>query len=327
MAARLKGLRAVCVMSAVIVSISALSLETPVTPAKLQWQTTSDSSRTLCIALLTETEDAMQSAQARWPVALAMEDLLVSIGGSAVIACLPFATGKECKTFGLRRYERRDEGTPWTLGSATSVASCRAAAVALADRQGFDAVGLRCAELSIDFVRSSDGALRLSGYPSEAVATNVDADETAASLGLRSGDVAYAAVTPSKTLLVELDDPDALAAATAPTDSDYAGAKRILLTAPKAPDDTFTCRSLTFDDDGADDGLSSVVAALGLYWTARLERDMSRPIVLEYQSRHEYRLELALTPPPQPKFGGRKRKQIARLPSVSVAFLGPTGDS
>ena len=43
-------------------------------------------------------------------------------------AACRFATGKDCATFGLRRYEK---GDAWALGSAANVGSCRAAAEAL----------------------------------------------------------------------------------------------------------------------------------------------------------------------------------------------------
>ena len=78
--------------------------------------------------LLTETEGARQTAQAMWPVGAAIEALLNDIDAQKVICCLPFATGKDCATFGLRRYEK---GDAWALGSAANVGSCRAAAEAL----------------------------------------------------------------------------------------------------------------------------------------------------------------------------------------------------
>ena len=80
-----------------------------------------------------ETEGARQTAQAMWPVGAAIEALLNDVTPQEIICCLPFATGKDCATFGLRRYER---GEAWALGSAANVGSCRAAAEALDDNRG-----------------------------------------------------------------------------------------------------------------------------------------------------------------------------------------------
>ena len=90
-------------LAALALLVGTYALETPVTAAKLQWQ---QPVRQTTVALLTETEDAMQSAHAMWPVAVAMNDMLDGVGGDSVIAALPFATGAECRTFGLRRYVR-----------------------------------------------------------------------------------------------------------------------------------------------------------------------------------------------------------------------------
>ena len=85
--------------------------------------------------------------EAMWPVGAAIEALLNDIDAKNVICCLPFATGKDCATFGLRRYER---GDAWALGSAANVGSCGAAAEALDDNRDGGAFSLRCAELAVD---------------------------------------------------------------------------------------------------------------------------------------------------------------------------------
>ena len=77
-----------------------------------------------------------------------------------VHAALPFATGAECRTFGLRRYVRA--GAAWTLASAASVGGCRDAAEALCAQTGFRDIALRCAELSVD-VERRDGGVSLAG--------------------------------------------------------------------------------------------------------------------------------------------------------------------
>ena len=83
---------------AAVLLASATALEFQ--PAKLQWQA---KARDTTVLLLTETEGAKQTAQAMWPVGAAIEALLNDIDDKNVICCLPFATGKDCATFGLRR--------------------------------------------------------------------------------------------------------------------------------------------------------------------------------------------------------------------------------
>ena len=84
---------------AAVLLASAAALEFQ--PARLQWQA---KTRDTTVLLLTETEGAKQTAQAMWPVGAAIEALLTDIDDAQeIICCLPFATGKDCATFGLRR--------------------------------------------------------------------------------------------------------------------------------------------------------------------------------------------------------------------------------
>ena len=108
---------AAAVLAALLVA-STSALDAAYAPAKLQWQA---KTRDTTVLLLTETEGAKQTAQAMWPVGAAIEALLNDFEDAQnVICCLPFATGKDCATFGLRRYEK---GAAWALGSAANVGS------------------------------------------------------------------------------------------------------------------------------------------------------------------------------------------------------------
>ena len=194
-------------VSAVLVA-STSALDAAYAPAKLQWQT---KTRDATVLLLTETEGARQTAQAMWPVGAAIEALLNDVDAQNVICCLPFATGKDCATFGLRRYEK---GEAWALGSAANVGSCRAAAEALDGNRDGGAFSLRCAELAVD-ADVDNGVLSLAGFASEAASKPENVEAVASVLGLAEGQVAYAAATPGDTLVVEVEDENALAAAEA----------------------------------------------------------------------------------------------------------------
>jgi hypothetical protein len=294
-------------LAALALVASTYALETPVTAAKLQWQ---QPVRQTTVALLTETEDAMQSAHAMWPVAVAMNDMLDGVGGDSVIAALPFATGAECRTFGLRRYVRA--GAAWALASAASVGGCRDAAEALCARTGFRDIALRCAELSVDVERRDDG-VSLAGFPCEGASLDAGpVADLAAALKLPAAAVVFAGKTETGSLVVECADADALRTAARP--SDLRGAKRWLLTAAES-DDAFASRA--FLDDASDDGLTPAACALALFWAARRERPLDRPAALAHDGAA---LSLSLVPPKAPKFGGRKRKHVSRLPSVTVTL-------
>ncbi|KAH8051940.1 hypothetical protein JL722_10384 [Aureococcus anophagefferens] len=172
-------------LAALALLASTYALETPVTAAKLQWR---QPVRQTTVALLTETEDAMQSAHAMWPVAVAMNDMLDGVGGDSVIAALPFATGAECRTFGLRRYVR--VGASVALASAA--ASACAAAEALCARTGFRDIALRLDAGSVA--------------------------DLAAALKLPAAAVVFAGKTETGSLVVECADADALRTAARPSD-------------------------------------------------------------------------------------------------------------
>ncbi|KAH8067693.1 hypothetical protein JL721_7246 [Aureococcus anophagefferens] len=197
-------------LAALALLASTYALETPVTAAKLQWR---QPVRQTTVALLTETEDAMQSAHAMWPVAVAMNDMLDGVGGDSVIAALPFATGAECRTFGLRRYVRAG------------------------------------ASLSVD-VERRDGGVSLAGFPCEGASLDAGSvADLAAALKLPAAAVVFAGKTETGSLVVECADADALRTAARP--SDLRGAKRWLLTAAES-DDAFASRAFLDDasDDG-----------------------------------------------------------------------------
>ena len=283
---------------AAVLLASAAALEFQ--PARLQWQA---KTRDTTVLLLTETEGARQTAQAMWPVGAAIEALLNDIDDKNVICCLPFATGKDCATFGLRRYEKRDA---WALGSAANVGSCRAAAEALDDNRDGGAFSLRCAELAVD-ADVEDGVLSLAGFASEAASKPENVEAVATALGLAAGQVAYAAATPGDTLVVEVEDENALAAAEV-TDGAWS---RVLATTALA--EGFAARCFI-----GDDALTAAVTTLGLYWTARSKLDVGPPLRLSVDGEA---LSLTLSPPPKPKLGGRKRRMLPRLPSVAVSFI------
>ena len=287
-------------MLAALLVASACALEGAYAPAKLQWQA---KTRDTTVLLLTETEGAKQTAQAMWPVGAAIEALLNDIDDKNVICCLPFATGKDCATFGLRRYEKRDA---WALGSAANVGSCRAAAEALDNNRDGGAFSLRCAELAVD-ADVEDGVLSLAGFASEAASKPENVEAVATALGLAAGQVAYAAATPGDTLVVEVEDENALAAAEV-TDGPW---PRVLATT--SIEEGFAARCLK-----GDDALTAAVTTLGLYWTARSELDVGLPMRLSIDGEA---LSLKLSPPPKPKLGGRKRRMLPRLPSVAVSFI------
>ena len=237
-----------------------------------------------------------------WPVGAAIEALLNDIDDKNVICCLPFATGKDCATFGLRRYER---GEAWALGSAANVGSCRAAAEALDDNRDGGAFSLRCAELAVD-ADVDNGVLSLAGFASEAASKPENVEAVANALGLAEGQVAYAAATPGDTLVVEVEDETALAAAEA-----IDGYRCVLATT--SVKEGFAARCLI-----GDDALTAAVTTLGLYWTARSKLDVGPPLALSIDGQA---LSLTLSPPPKPKLGGRKRRMLPRLPSVAVSFI------
>jgi hypothetical protein len=286
-------------MLAALLVASASALEGAYAPAKLQWQA---KTRDTTVLLLTETEGARQTAQAMWPVGAAIEALLNDIDDKNVICCLPFATGKDCATFGLRRYER---GEAWALGSAANVGSCRAAAEALDDNRDGGAFSLRCAELAVD-ADVDNGVLSLAGFASEAASKPENVEAVASALGLAEGQVAYAAATPGDTLVVEVEDETALAAAEA-----IDGYRCVLATT--SVKEGFAARCLI-----GDDALTAAVTTLGLYWTARSKLDVGPPLALSIDGQA---LSLTLSPPPKPKLGGRKRRMLPRLPSVAVSFI------
>ena len=284
---------------AAVLLASAAALEFQ--PARLQWQA---KTRDTTVLLLTETEGAKQTAQAMWPVGAAIEALLTDIDDAQeIICCLPFATGKDCATFGLRRYEKRDA---WALGSAANVGSCRAAAEALDNNRDGGAFSLRCAELAVD-ADVEDGVLSLAGFASEAASKPENVEAVANALGLAAGQVAYAAATPGDTLVVEVEDENALAAA-AVVDGAW---PRVLATT--SVEEGFAARCLK-----GDDALTAAVTTLGLYWTAREKLDVGPPLRLSVDGEA---LSLTLSPPPKPKLGGRKRRMLPRLPSVAVSFI------
>ena len=291
------------------------ALDAPVTAAKLQWER---QVRSVRVALLTDTEDQLQSAHAMWPVAVAMDDLLGAIGGEArsVITCLPFATGRECRTFGLRRYEKR--AGAWALASASGVANVFDAAEALCAETGYGEIALRSAELSIDVAPGeAPGALTLSGFPCEGASLDagVSTDDLAEALGLDAGAVAFCGKTAGGSIVAEVDGAAAMVAAETP-DLAALGAKRVLVTAA-ASGGAFASRALGGDGD---DGLTAAVCALGLFWTARQQRGLDEPLSLTHG---RSALSLSLSAPPEPKFGGRKRKHMSRLPSVAVTLAAP----
>jgi hypothetical protein len=291
---------AAAVLAAALVA-STSALDAAYAPAKLQWQA---KARDTTVLLLTETEGAKQTAQAMWPVGAAIEALLNDFEDAQnVICCLPFATGKDCATFGLRRYER---GEAWALGSAANVGSCRAAAEALEKNRDGGAFSLRCAELAVD-ADVDNGVLSLAGFASEAASKPENVEAVANALGLAEGQVAYAAATPGDTLVVEVEDETALAAA-AVTDGAW---PRVLATT--SVKEGFAARCLT-----GDDALTAAVTTLGLYWTARSKLDVGPPLRLSIDGEA---LSLTLSPPPKPKLGGRKRRMLPRLPSVAVSFI------
>ena len=290
---------AAAVLAAALVA-STSALDAAYAPAKLQWQA---KARDTTVLLLTETEGARQTAQAMWPVGAAIEALLNDIDAQNVICCLPFATGKDCATFGLRRYEK---GEAWALGSAANVGSCRAAAEALEKNRDGGAFSLRCAELAVD-ADVDNGVLSLAGFASEAASKPENVEAVASALGLAEGQVAYAAATPGDTLVVEVEDETALAAA-AVTDGAW---PRVLATT--SVKEGFAARCLT-----GDDALTAAVTTLGLYWTARSKLDVGPPLRLSIDGEA---LSLTLSPPPKPKLGGRKRRMLPRLPSVAVSFI------
>ncbi|KAH8064656.1 hypothetical protein JL722_1534 [Aureococcus anophagefferens] len=291
-------------LAALALLASTYALETPVTAAKLQWR---QPVRQTTVALLTETEDAMQSAHAMWPVAVAMNDMLDGVGGDSVIAALPFATGAECRTFGLRRYVRwrqrrqargegrrlprrgrgalRADGVPRHRAPVRGAIRRRRAA-----RRRRVARGLR------------EGASLDAGSVAD----------LAAALKLPAAAVVFAGKTETGSLVVECADADALRTAARP--SDLRGAKRWLLTAAES-DDAFASRA--FLDDASDDGLTPAACALALFWAARRDRPLDRPAALAHDGAA---LSLVLVPPKAPKFGGRKRKHVSRLPSVTVTL-------
>ena len=221
-------------MLAALLVASTSALDAAYAPAKLQWQA---KSRDTTVLLLTETEGARQTAQAMWPVGAAIEALLNDVDAQNVICCLPFATGKDCATFGLRRYEKRDA---WALGSAANVGSCRAAAEALDDNRDGGAFSLRCAELAVD-ADVDNGVLSLAGFASEAASKPENVEAVATALGLAEGQVAYAASTPGDTLVVEVEDENALAAA------DFIDGYRCVL-ATTSVKEGFAARCLVGDD-------------------------------------------------------------------------------
>ena len=287
-------------MLAALLVASASALEGAYAPAKLQWQA---KTRDTTVLLLTETEGARQTAQAMWPVGAAIEALLNDIDDKNVICCLPFATGKDCATFGLRRYEK---GEAWALGSAANVGSCRAAAEALDDNRDGGAFSLRCAELAVD-ADVDNGVLSLAGFASEAASKPENVEAVANALGLAEGQVAYAAATPGDTLVVEVEDETALSAAEV-IDGAWS---RVLATT--SVEEGFAARCLI-----GDDALTAAVTTLGLYCTARSELDVGPPLRLSVDGEA---LSLKLSPPPKPKLGGRKRRMLPRLPSVAVSFI------
>ena len=288
---------AVVLVALLVASTSAL--DAAYAPAKLQWQA---KARDTTVLLLTETEGAKQTAQAMWPVGAAIEALLDDFDDKNVICCLPFATGKDCATFGLRRYEK---GEAWALGSAANVGSCRAAAEALDDNRDGGAFSLRCAELAVD-ADLDNGVLSLDGFASEAASQPADVAAVATALGLAEGQVAYAAATPGDTLVVEVEDENALAAAEV-----IDGYRCVLATT--SVKEGFAARCLK-----GDDALTAAVTTLGLYWTAREKLDVGPPLRLSVDGEA---LSLTLSPPPKPKLGGRKRRMLPRLPSVAVSFI------
>ena len=290
---------AAAVLAALLVA-STSALDAAYAPAKLQWQA---KTRDTTVLLLTETEGAKQTAQAMWPVGAAIEALLTDIDDKNVICCLPFATGKDCATFGLRRYEK---GDAWALGSAANVGSCRAAAEALDDNRDGGAFSLRCAELAVD-ADLDNGVLSLDGFASEAASQPADISKVATALGLAEGQVAYAAATPGDTLVVEVEDSGALAAAEV---TDGAWSRVLATTSVK---EGFAARCLK-----GDDALTAAVTTLGLYWTARAKLDVGPSLRLSVDGEA---LSLKLSPPPKPKLGGRKRRMLPRLPSVAVSFI------
>ena len=79
--------------------------------------------------------------------------------------------------------------------------------------------------------------------------------------------------------------------------------------------DAFAARA--FLDDASDDGLTPAACALALFWAARRERPLDRPAALAHDGAAR---SLLLVPPKAPKFGGRKRKHVSRLPSVTVTL-------
>ena len=292
--------RRAAAMLAALLLASTSALDAAYAPAKLQWQA---KTRDTTVLLLTETEGARQTAQAMWPVGAAIEALLDDIDDKNVICCLPFATGKDCATFGLRRYEK---GEAWALGSAANVGSCRAAAEALEDNRDGGAFSLRCAELAVD-ADVDNGVLSLAGFASEAASKPENVEAVANALGLAEGQVAYAAATPDDTLVVEVEDEKALAAAEV-TDGPW---PRVLATT--SIEEGFAARCLI-----GDDALTAAVTTLGLYWTARSKLDVGPPLRLSIDGQA---LSLTLSPPPKPKLGGRKRRMLPPLPSVAVSFI------
>jgi len=294
------GLLALCLTSA---------LEVPVPVAVARWAVRSGSGSATRVALLEETDAS--AARALWPVAASMEGFLADFDGeaSAIVCCLPFATGRECRTFGLRRYER-DGGGRWVIGSAATAATCRAAAAALRENEKKDAVALRCAEVAVE---STDGGRALAGFASDPCSIERDAAEVAAALGVP---VAFAATTPAGLTLVEVADGD-LDAATRP-----AGGEEILATAAAAGGGAFRSRHLRSprEGDDSDDGVTRSAAALGLFWAARTGRAVGESIDVAHATASGSAVDLALSlaSPPKPKFGGRKLKR--RLPTLGITF-------
>ena len=119
----------------------------------------------------------------------------------------------------------------------------------------------------------------------------------------------YAGAAANK-LLVEVASLDALSAATGAGPADYAS---VVLTASDGADRV----AARVARGGADDGLAAAVATLGFYWMSRSKRDGERPLAVDFDGAA---LSLVLAPPPTPKFGGRKRRSLPRLPTVAVTF-------
>ena len=154
----------------------------------------------------------------------------------------------------------------------------------------------------------STQVLRLAGFASEAASKPENVEAVASALGLAEGQVAYAAATPGDTLVVEVEDENALAAAEVTDDGAW---PRVLATT--SIEEGFAARCLR-----GDDALTAAVTTLGLYWTARSKLDVGPPLRLSIDGEA---LSLTLSPPPKPKLGGRKRRMLPRLPSVAVSFI------